>query len=153
MSIYLVRHAKAGSRSNWDGDDRMRPLSKNGWRQAEAIGQRLAKRGPTTLFSSPFVRCKQTLEPLGRALDLEIVLDGRLGEARSFEGVLEMLAEVGDGAVLCSHGDVIPDTMAALQRRGCEIESQPDWRKGTIWTLDRSIDGRFERAKVWSPPE
>ncbi len=153
MSIYLVRHAKAGSRSDWDGDDRLRPLSKNGWNQAAAIAQRLAKRGPTALFASPFVRCRQTLEPLGKALDLEIVTDRRLGEARSFEGALEMLAEVPDGAVLCSHGDVIPETMAALQRRGCEIQSQPDWRKGTIWTLDRSIDGSYERAKVWSPPE
>lgn len=153
MSIYLVRHAKAGSRSQWDGDDRLRPLSKSGWKQAEAIAVRLAKRGPTALFASPFLRCRQTLEPLGKAVDLEVVTDRRLGEARRFEGALEMLAEVPDGAVLCSHGDVIPETMAALQRRGCEIMSQPDWRKGTIWTLERSIDGRFEQAKVWSPPD
>ena len=152
MSIYLVRHAKAGSRSHWEGDDKMRPLSKSGWKQAEAIAEHLANHSPTALFSSPFVRCRQTLEPLANEADLEIVLDRRLGEARSFEGALEMLAEVPDGAVLCSHGDVIPETMAALERRGCQIVSEPDWRKGTVWTLDRGIDGNFERAEVWSPP-
>lgn len=153
MSLYLVRHAKAGSRSDWDGDDLMRPLSKNGWKQAEAISQRLVKRAPSALFSSPYLRCHQTLEPLAMASDLEIVTDDRLVEAGAFEKVLKLFTEVPDGAVLCSHGDVIPETMAALQRRGCEIEGRPDWRKGTIWTLDRSADGQFERAKVWTPPE
>ncbi len=44
--IYLVRHAKAGERRVWDGDDEARPLSKLGWKQSEAIAKRLAKREP-----------------------------------------------------------------------------------------------------------
>jgi 8-oxo-dGTP diphosphatase len=40
--LYLVRHAKAGRRSAYTGDDRMRPLSGPGRRQAKAIGKRLA---------------------------------------------------------------------------------------------------------------
>ncbi len=55
--------------------------------------------------------------------------------------------------MLCSHGDVIPDTIAALQRRGCVIDSHPDWRKGTVWTLERAADGQFISAKVWGPPD
>jgi phosphohistidine phosphatase SixA len=153
VSIYLVRHGKAGSRSHWHDDDLLRPLSKNGWKQAEAIAERLASRGPSALFSSPFTRCRQTLEPLATALDLEIVDDKRLGEGHTFEDVVELLTTVPDGAVLCSHGDVIPDVIAALQRRGCAIDSHPDWRKGTVWTLERSPDGEFVRAKVWGPPE
>jgi 8-oxo-dGTP diphosphatase len=88
---------------------------------------------------------------LAAAVDLEISTDQRLAEEGTFEGSLELLAAVPDGAVLCSHGDVIPDTIAALQRRGCQIDSHPDWRKGTVWTLDRDADGTFVRAKVWSP--
>lgn len=152
MSIYLVRHAKAGSRHDWVGDDLLRPLSKNGWAQAAAIAERLAKRAPTAMYSSPFVRCRQTMEPLAAELDLEIVSDQRLAEARAFEGALALLHEVPDGAVLCSHGDVIPETIAALQRRGCVIDSHPDWRKATVWTLERTADGEFVRAKVWGPP-
>ena len=37
MSLFLVRHAKAGNRSEWQGDDHIRPLTPKGWRQAEAI--------------------------------------------------------------------------------------------------------------------
>ena len=43
-SIYLVRHAKAGERRMWTGDDLDRPLSKAGWKQANALGKRLAKK-------------------------------------------------------------------------------------------------------------
>lgn len=153
MSIYLVRHAKAGSRSAWEDDDLVRPLSKPGWKQAEAIASRLVKRGATALYTSPYLRCRQTLEPLAAAADLDIVTDDRLVEGGAFEDTLDLLDEVPDGAVLCSHGDIIPETIAALQRRGCLIEDRPDWRKGTIWTLDRDADGSFVTAKVWLPPE
>lgn len=152
MSLYFVRHAKAGSRSDWDGDDMLRPLSKKGWRQAEAISVRLAPLGVSTLHSSPYLRCRQTLEPLGRALDLDIVDQQALAEGGPFEAVLDLLAGLPDGAVLCSHGDIIPDTMAALVRRGCELHSEPDWRKATVWVLERH-GTEIASAAVWSPPD
>jgi 8-oxo-dGTP diphosphatase len=150
--IFLVRHAKAGSRDKWDGPDEQRPLSKNGWRQAEGIAAHLADQGITLLLSSPFVRCCQTLEPLGRATDLEVVPDARLAEGERVEDVLALLTEVPDGAVLCTHGDLVPDAIAALQRRGCAIETPADWRKGTVWTIERTGD-TFVRAAVTPPPE
>lgn len=152
MKLYLVRHAKAGSRSDWRGDDIDRPLSKSGWRQAEAIADRLAKRPIAALVTSPYVRCRQTLEPLAARVERAIVTDHRLSEGAAFEGVLDLLAELADGAVLCSHGDVVPDTMIALERRGCILTGPPDWRKATVWVLDRERDGTISRAKVWSPP-
>ena len=152
MALYLVRHAKAGSRSNWDGDDVDRPLSSNGWHQARLLGAKLAKRSPSILLASPYVRCMQTLQPLAELCDLEVVADDRLAEDGPFEPVLDLLAEVPDGAVLCSHGDIIPATIAALQRRGCRIVNQPDWRKATVWRLERTATGEFDTAKVTSPP-
>jgi len=151
MTLFLVRHAKAGSRDKWDGADEQRPLSKKGWKQAEAISQRLQKHHITALLSSPFVRCCQTLEPLGSALDLEVIPDARLAEGERFEDVLTMLSELPDGSVLCTHGDIVPATIAALQRRGCRIDSEPDWRKGTVWKLERSAD-TVTRATAWPSP-
>lgn len=151
MTIYLVRHAKAGSRSGFDGDDEQRPLSKSGWKQAEAIARKLTRRAPTALVSSPYVRCRQTLEPLAGTTGLAIEIDHRLAEGGRFESALQLLAEVPDGAVLCSHGDVIPDTMAALQRRGCRFVGAPDWRKGSVWVLTR-VDGAVVEATAWPPP-
>lgn len=149
--VYLVRHAKAGERRVWEGPDTERPLSHKGWRQARRLSERLAKKGATSLYSSPYVRCVQTLEPLGEVLGTEIRIDERLEEDRPFEPVLELLTEVERGAVLCSHGDIIPAVLQALVRRGMELESDADWRKATVWVLRRKGD-RITKGKVWPPP-
>ena len=128
--VYLVRHAKAGERRTWQGDDLERPLSKAGWKQAHALGKRLQKKGATEMVSSPYLRCMQTLEPLASALDLPVLADERLLEGAGFEGALELLAEVADGAVLCSHGDVIPETLDALVRRGMQVKTTAGLAQG-----------------------
>lgn len=149
--IYLVRHAKAGERRVWDGEDELRPLSKHGWKQAERVAKRLADKHAASLYSSPYVRCVQTLEPLAERLGVDITEDRRLYEGEPFEAVLEMLAEVDSGAVLCSHGDIIPDVIQALVRRGMEVQTPPDWRKASTWVLKRKGD-RITKGKVWPPP-
>lgn len=151
--LYLVRHAKAGSRRNWNGNDRLRPLSPAGKRQAEALATQLAGRGVSSMVSSPYLRCIETLQPTAHAIGAAISTDECLAEGRSFVEVLELISSVPDGAVLCSHGDVIPDTIAALERRGCVFTSPPDWRKASVWVLDRDADGEIRRASVWPPPD
>jgi 8-oxo-dGTP diphosphatase len=149
--IYLVRHAKAGERRIWADDDTVRPLSRQGWKQSRALAQRLAGKGVSTIHSSPYVRCVQTVEPLAELVGTEIRIDDRLAEDSPFEPVLDLLAEVDSGAVLCSHGDVIPATIEALVRRGMEVQSTVDWRKATVWVLRRTGD-RITKGKVWAPP-
>jgi 8-oxo-dGTP diphosphatase len=150
--LYLVRHAKAGERRLWDGDDRDRPLSPKGWKQAELLSSRLASLDVSELYSSPYVRCVQTVQPLADRLDREITIDPRLSENEPFEPMLEMLTEVPDGAVMCSHGDLIPATISALERRGTEIRTPPDWRKASVWVLRRNKHGGIVHATVWPPP-
>ena len=41
MIVYLVRHATAGHRASWDGDDQLRPLDERGVRQAEGLDEAL----------------------------------------------------------------------------------------------------------------
>lgn len=154
--LFLVRHAKAGSRHDWEGDDHDRPLSKAGLRQAEALAARLGdperRRNVSGLISSSYLRCRETLGPLSAMTGVAVEVDERLAEGSSFESAIELLGEVPDEAVLCSHGDVIPETISALQRRGCLLRGEPDWRKATVWVLDRR-GGEFVDAHVWAPPE
>ena len=149
-TVYFVRHAKAGERRVWDGADEDRPLSKTGWKQARAVAERLESKHTSRLISSAYVRCVQTLEPLGKITSTEVEVDERLSEGGSFEPVLDLIEEVPDGTVLCSHGDMIPPTIVALHRRGMELQSAPDWRKGTIWVLKRK-KSRVTKGKVWTP--
>ena len=151
MSLFLVRHAKAGKRKEWDGDDTLRPLDKIGRLQAEAIALRLSGKSPTALYSSRYLRCVQTLEPLGEHLGQTVTIDDYLTEGADWRATIEWMTTLHDGAVLCSHGDVIPDVISALERRGMHIAGDPDWRKATVWVLERDGD-TFAKGKVWSPP-
>ena len=41
--LYLLRHAKAGERRLWDGDDVERPLSAKGRKQSDLLAERLSQ--------------------------------------------------------------------------------------------------------------
>lgn len=160
MRLFVVRHVKAGDRSRWDGPDHERPISKTGRRQAEALADRLARENVSAVISSPSVRCVQSLQPLAERAGLKVEEDDRLGEGSSIEDSLAVARDAPDRAVLCSHGDVIPDLIAALVRRGMELTTEPDWRKATLWTLEGTKRARrasggellFETARVEPPP-
>ena len=101
----------------------------------------------------------QSLEPLAEATGLRIEADERLIEGSSFEESLALLREAPDRAVLCSHGDVIPELISALARRGMDLTTEPDWRKAALWVLEgpdeRSPDGDpvLTTARVEPPPD
>jgi 8-oxo-dGTP diphosphatase len=151
MPLYLVRHAKAGDRATWSGDDRVRPLTLKGHAQAQALVDSFAGREVARVLSSPYVRCRQTVEPLARSRGLTVEPCSVLAEASSFLDVVALLTDCADHTVVCSHGDVIPETMAALVRRGLEITTAQDWRKGATWVIERQ-GGEFTRAAAWPPP-
>ena len=152
MTLYIVRHAKAGKRSEWDGPDTLRPLSDKGWEQSQAIAEKLVELKPSALISSPAVRCMQTLEPLSKATKIEIFADKRLFEHGDVAKMIELLEAAQDSTVISSHGDMIPEAIKILQRRGMEINSKPDWRKATVWVVERTKNG-FKSAFVMAPPQ
>jgi 8-oxo-dGTP diphosphatase len=153
VPIYFVRHAKAGSRSAWIGDDRDRPLVDNGWEQARELATRLSALHPSVLWSSPYLRCQQTLQPLGELCGLDVVVDSRLEEESPLEKSLAVLDDAPDNAVLCSHGDVIPDAVNGLIRRGMEVGDIPRaLKKGSVFVLHRE-NGLYARAEYWEAPK
>lgn len=129
MTILLVRHASAGERKEWRGDDRLRPLDALGRRQAEGLVDVLRLHHPSRILSSGFVRCRETVEPLARALGLAVEEREELAEGASAEHFVRLAAQLGnDLPVLCTHGDVVADLL------GEESE------KGSTWIL--RLDGR-----------
>lgn len=153
MTLYLVRHAHAGQRSAWTGDDRIRPLSDRGSRQARAIAGALAPNAPRRLVASPARRCVQTLQPLADELGVEVVEDDRLFEGATEQAVGEVLDEVGaDDVALCTHGDVIPIALDLLVARGMRPEDDLAWQKGSVWVVERS-DGAWGTGRYLPPPD
>ena len=126
MSLLLNRHAFAGHRSEWQADDRLRPLDERGRRQAEALVDALAEYELDRIVSSPYTRCVQTVEPLAEARGLEIELDEQLGADR-LEEVPEVLERLkGQNALVCTHGD-----LPWLVRK---------FQKGSTWVLDDELE-------------
>ena len=151
--LHLVRHADAGNRGAWVGDDFERPLDDHGQMQAEAIGAALADRPVRRILSSPYVRCVDTVVPLGRALGLPVEALDTLAEGSYVADALDLLGSLagaeGD-SVLCSHGDVIPGVLWVLSQYGLEIDDLGRCKKGSIWELEVS-DGRIVAATYRHP--
>jgi broad specificity phosphatase PhoE len=150
--MYLVRHAKAGSRSDWSGPDDERPLTKTGRRQADALRDLLADRGVTQLVSSPYVRCRQTVEPLGQLLRLPVDLADELGEGTPLPEARRLIEKfTSEPTVLCTHGDVIGELLESLARQGL-IGRDIRMEKGSTWVLDYQGD-EITGATYLAPPE
>jgi len=149
--LYVVRHADAGTRGGSDEPDELRSLSARGQRQADGLKDQLADAGITRLLASPFRRCIETLEPLATHLGLKVEADDRLAEGTGSAGALALAEEVRDApAAFCSHGDVIPDLLDALLRRGIKLKQEPRWQKASTWVLTR--DGDTFTKGVYLPP-
>ncbi len=154
MTLFLVRHAHAGGRSDWDDADAERPLSEKGRHQTEALTRHLVDEPITRLLSSAAVRCRQTLEGLATACHLDIETHPALLEgatARSTTTLLWELATAGVDAALSSHGDVIPLTISALAADGIEVDDRPSLPKGTMYRLDVDAEGRITSATFIDP--
>jgi 8-oxo-dGTP diphosphatase len=140
-TVLLVRHASAGSRSAWTGDDRIRPLDECGRSQAEELVRLLAHFDPSLVVSADVVRCRQTVEPLADALRLPIREEPIFSEA-GYQGnetkTLERLRTIGgphDASVVCSQGEVIPDLVQRLATEDAvDLPTQAS-KKGSTWAL------------------
>ncbi|WP_175985390.1 NUDIX hydrolase [Microbacterium tenebrionis] len=118
--IIALRHAKAASRSDWDGPDAARPLTARGKEQAEAIVAPLRAFGIRKIVTSDAVRCVQTVTPLARALDRRPVETQLISQDAWEDGVSDVRTVIGKRvrsgkpAVICSHGPVLPDILSEL---------------------------------------
>lgn len=71
-SVYFIRHAQSERHFH---DDRLRPLTETGHKDAQMISSVLADRKADFIVSSPYQRCIDTVKPLALAKGLEILTD------------------------------------------------------------------------------
>ncbi|MEP7021503.1 MAG: NUDIX hydrolase [Pseudonocardiales bacterium] len=140
--ILLVRHAKAGKRSEWRGDDRLRPLDPAGTQQAQELAELLRRFAPQRVISADLTRCVQTVEPLAKSLGLDVQLDPAFGDdsyaqtPTATETALLSLAKPSTVTVVCSQGSTIPALIDTL----APGSDSSDTRKGATWALS-FVDG------------
>ena len=130
MLAVLVRHGAAGDRAHWDGEDHLRPLDRRGERQAAALPEMLSDLPVRRILTSPYVRCVQSVVPLGVALGVEVEETPALAEGAARADIMALLATTGAGTVLCTHGDVCH-----------EIVGRRKTPKGSVWVVDVGARG------------
>jgi 8-oxo-dGTP diphosphatase len=153
--VVVVRHARAGHRESFDGDDRDRPLDGRGRRQAAALGVQLLPFHPLLVGSAPLERCIATVTPTAERLSLRVVPEPALSEQayrdepaaarRRIVELAELVAELqsdgeGGAAMVCSQGGVIPGVVKSLAARHSVQIGPVSTPKASYWYL--SFDGR-----------
>ncbi len=147
-TIYLVRHASAGRRDDWDGDDRERPVQGDGWAEVEWLTETLSGMPVTRVLTSPYVRCTQTVEPLAAALGVDVEEEPALTEGAPLAFTRRLVEELaGAAAVLCSHGDVVSNVVGSAAAGGARLAGGLQWEKASVWVLaaagGRVVEGRY----------
>lgn len=140
-TILLVRHAKAGKRSRFDGPDALRPLEPAGARQAKELTPNLLAFGASEIHSADPLRCIQTVTPLAEQLNVEINCEPMFSEqgydsakSSARQRFLSLVTDRGV-PVVCSQGGVIPDLTDWLATRSGLTLPPARNRKGSVWAL------------------
>jgi len=155
-TLLLVRHARAGSRSAWDGDDRDRPLDACGQAQADELVRLLARFDVEAVWSPGLRRCADTVAPFADAFDLPV----REAEVMSWAGyfghedeAIELLRSdhLSRDVVFCSQGEVIPDLLARVAAADqLDLPRPIVAAKGSTWALT-ATGGRVLTAEYFAP--
>ena len=129
MSLLLVRHAWAGERDRWDDDDRLRPLDERGRGQAARLVDVLAGYEIDAIFTSPYLRCVETVAPLAAARGIQPEFRQELGEEEQLTAGVELVRSLaGRPVVVCGHG--------GLQHA---LHDPPKWKKGATFVVDDEL--------------
>lgn len=151
--MYLLRHARAGRRQGWKGPDDLRPLSKVGRRQSESILATFGDRPVARIVSSPYVRCRQTVEPLAAKLHRPVELSDALAEGAPVLDAIRVIEKVSDRpTVLCTHGDVIEAVLEHLHEQGVPLKGARRFPKGSTWVL-HVVAGDIRGGRYEPPPD
>jgi phosphohistidine phosphatase SixA len=93
------------------------------------------------VLTSPYARCRQTVEPLAASLGLPVEERSELVEGSTAQDVLDLVRSLdGETAVLCTHGDVVSEVLGE------------ESKKGSTWVLDVGADGSLERRDYIAAP-
>ena len=101
MRLFIVRHAKAAGGE----PDEVRPLTKEGRKQARDLGRRFAADGihPGAILTSPLLRARETAEAIGRAVGVDAEPDERLAPGADADAVRAATAERGEVVIVVGH--------------------------------------------------
>jgi 8-oxo-dGTP pyrophosphatase MutT (NUDIX family)/phosphohistidine phosphatase SixA len=138
----LLRHASAGRKSHWPGDDLLRPLDSAGRADAEMLADVLACYAPQRVISSATERCLGTVRPyaerIGVAIEAEpaFTMPGDGDRAAAARRRMTGLIAGAGSTVVCAHRENLP----VLLDQALAVLGEPG-------------PGGHRPERDWSPPK
>ena len=165
-SVLLVRHASAGHRGKWNGDDRLRPLDETGEEQAEELVRLLSRFEVEAILSAELRALRRDGAAPERVDRRRRARRTRCSARTGFSGqrgaaveLIRKLGRPGGAAVACSQAGVIDELVERLATAdGVDLDEPLNLKKGGVWALsfdDHKLVGaeRLPPPRVSAPDE
>lgn len=118
--LILLRHAKAISRDEWQGDDDDRPLDALGQGQAKRLLSIYQVFNLQQIHTSDAIRCYDTVQPMAKSLGLKLEVSSKVSESSfkkdrdtAFDYAKDLM-KADNRVLLCSHNPILPKMLNKL---------------------------------------
>ncbi len=157
IPLILLRHASAGSKRTWPGEDLDRPLDAGGAADAARLAELLSCFGSCRVISSAAERCVATVRPYAALTGAAIEIDADF-TVRHPGGVSPdqpkragQIVDDGQPAIICAHGENLQEILQVVcDRLGAEVPAGPPLRKAAWWAL-HAAGGALAGAERYQP--
>lgn len=167
VPLILARHASAGRKADWAGDDFARPLDAAGEADARVLAGLLSCFAPAArVISSPALRCTATVQPYaeesGGTVEAEACLipygrspdfPSRTEQADELSCLLSVLVAQRRPVILCLHRENLPEVLAAACAAlgaPAAVPADPKLPKGGFWVA-HAADGKLAALERYEP--
>ena len=140
----LLRHAKAVTRDEWQGDDDDRPLDSLGQIQANRLLALYQVYNLEQIHTSDAIRCYDTVNPMAKGLGIKLEVTGKLSEStykkdkeKAFDYAKDLIKE--DARILlCSHNPILPKMLNKLTKKSDVDADEGKLSPADAWVIHRN---------------
>ena len=140
----LLRHAKAITRQEWQGDDDDRPLDSLGSYQADRLIPIYTVYKIEEIHTSDAVRCFDTVNTLARRLEISLEVNGKLGEStykkdkeKAVDYCKDLIKE-SKSILICSHNPILPKLLNKLTKKADVEADDEKLHPASSWIIHRN---------------
>ncbi len=145
----LLRHAKAVTRDEWQGEDDDRPLDSYGQNQAKRLLAMYQVFNLEQIHSSDAVRCYDTVVAIAKGLNIKLEVTGKLSEdtykkdkEKAFDYANDLMKS-NESVLLCSHNPILPKMLNKLTKK-----SEVDADEGKLLPADGWVIHRIGKEVI-----
>ena len=147
--LILLRHAKAVTRDEWQGEDDDRPLDSYGQNQAKRLLAMYQVFNLEQIHSSDAVRCYDTVVAIAKGLNIKLEVTGKLSEStfkkdkeKAFDYAKDLM-KLNESVLLCSHNPILPKMLNKLTKK-----SEVDADEGKLLPADGWVIHRIGKEVI-----